>query len=167
MKRSWWRTGPPLKHAQPISHISSRQLLRQLAVLFLFLVIWGGGFFLVLRETSATESATTADIGASPDTASGVATTTISFQRDVLPIFNQICVKCHGDVRTEKSLVLKSYADLMQGSEDGPVVEPGDPRNSLLIDKIVTGKMPKSGPKLLPKQIRAIINWVQAGAPNN
>jgi hypothetical protein len=64
-------------------------------------------------------------------------------------------------------LVLKSYDDLMQGSENGSVVEPGDPGNSLLIDKIVTGKMPKTGPKLLPKQIRTIIEWVQAGAPNN
>ena len=94
-------------------------------------------------------------------------TASVSFARDVLPIFTQICVKCHGGEKTNKSLVLKTYDDLMQGSEDGPVVEPGDPRSSLLIDMIVKGKMPKNGPKLLPKQIQLIVDWVTAGAPNN
>jgi mono/diheme cytochrome c family protein len=96
-----------------------------------------------------------------------VVTTSVSFQRDVLPIFTQICVKCHGGEKTQKSLVLKTYDDLMQGSENGPVVEPGDPGNSLLVDMIVQGKMPKNGPKLLPRQIQTIVDWINAGAPNN
>ena len=102
-----------------------------------------------------------------PLTPTSTLTTSVSFQRDVLPIFTQICVKCHGGEKTQKNLVLKTYDDLMQGSENGPVVEPGDPGNSLLVDMIVKGKMPKNGPKLLPKQIQTIIDWVQAGAPDN
>lgn len=94
-------------------------------------------------------------------------TAAVSFARDVLPIFDQVCVKCHGGEKTQKSLVLKSYDDLMQGSENGPVILPGDPGNSVLIDMIVKGKMPKNGPKLLPAQIRVITDWVKAGAPNN
>jgi mono/diheme cytochrome c family protein len=167
MKPSWWRTGPPIKHQQPIPRLSSRQWLRQLAVVFLSLLVWGGIFFLFLGATGATGTPAPADVTASLATTADTSTTPVSFQHDVLPIFERICVKCHGGERTAKSLVLKSYDDLMQGSEDGFVVEPGDPTHSLLIDKIVTGKMPKTGPKLLPKQIRAIIEWVQAGAPNN
>ena len=94
-------------------------------------------------------------------------TSSISFQRDVLPIFTQICVKCHGGEKTNKSLVLKTYDDVMQGSENGPVVLPGNPGNSVLVDMIVQGKMPKNGPKLLPRQIQTIIDWIKAGAPNN
>jgi mono/diheme cytochrome c family protein len=94
-------------------------------------------------------------------------TTSISFQRDVLPIFTQICVKCHGGEKTQHGLVLKTYDDVMQGSDNGPVVLPGDPNNSVLVDMVVKGKMPKNGPKLLPRQIQAIIAWINAGAPNN
>jgi hypothetical protein len=100
-------------------------------------------------------------------TVAGGATTAVSFQRDVQPIFDQICVKCHGGEKTQKDLVLKTFDDLMQGSEDGPVIEPGDPGNSLLIDMIVKGKMPKNAPKLLPAQIRVITDWIKEGALNN
>ena len=83
------------------------------------------------------------------------------------PIFTQICVKCHGGEQTQHSLSLKSYDDVMQGSENGPVIVPGDVANSFLIEQIETGKMPKKGPKLLPKQIQTIVDWVAAGAPDN
>ncbi len=220
MKRSWWRTGPPIVHTRPVQRPMAAQWLRQLGVLCAIAAIWGGGFLVLLGATASsnvafvaqggtperratpgvtasfaptavvtntitsptpTSSASAAaptktaaahptdappsEVTASP--AAGTATDQISFQRDVLPIFTQICVKCHGGEKTEKSLVLKSYDDLMQGSENGPVVEPGDPANSLLVDLIQKGKMPKRGPKLLPAQIRAITDWVAAGAPNN
>jgi hypothetical protein len=32
---------------------------------------------------------------------------------------------------------------------------------------IIKGKMPKNGPKLLPKQIQTIVDWIKAGAPDN
>jgi hypothetical protein len=100
-------------------------------------------------------------------TVAGSATTTVSFQRDVQPIFDQICVKCHGGEEVKEGLNLKTYAEIMLGSNNGPVVVAGDPANSLLIDMIKQGKMPKRGPKLLPKQIQAIVDWVAAGAPDN
>jgi mono/diheme cytochrome c family protein len=91
----------------------------------------------------------------------------ISFARDVQPIFNQICVKCHGGEEVKEGLSLKTYAEIMQGSDNGAVIAPGDPANSLLVDMIQKGKMPKRGPRLLPKQIQAIVDWVTAGAQDN
>jgi len=76
-------------------------------------------------------------------------------------------VKCHGGEEVNEGLVLKTYAEIMAGSNNGPVIAPGDPGNSLLIDLITQGKMPKKGPKLLPGEIRIITNWVAAGAANN
>ncbi len=55
----------------------------------------------------------------------------------------------------------------MAGSMNGPVIEPGNVENSYLIEQIVTGKMPKKEPRLLPAEIRLITAWVEAGAPNN
>jgi hypothetical protein len=55
----------------------------------------------------------------------------------------------------------------MAGGVDGPAVLQGNPTNSLLIQMVVQGKMPKSGPLLLPSQIQILTQWVQEGAPNN
>lgn len=91
----------------------------------------------------------------------------VSYSRDVQPIFNQICVKCHGGEETKEGLSLKSYAEVMAGSNNGTVITPGDVVNSFLIEQVVSGEMPKRGPKLLPAQIRTLSDWVAAGAPNN
>jgi hypothetical protein len=49
----------------------------------------------------------------------------------VLPIFTSVCVKCHGGEKTEEALVLKTYADVMKGSDNGLVIEPGKSADSL------------------------------------
>lgn len=93
--------------------------------------------------------------------------TALSFSGDVLPIFQRRCVNCHGGEKTEEGLILKSYAEVIAGSWNGPVVEPGNSGESLLVEMISSGKMPKKGPRLLPAQVRAIIDWIDAGAPDN
>lgn len=91
----------------------------------------------------------------------------ISFAADVQPLFDRLCVKCHGGEKTEEGLVLKSYAEVMAGSNNGPVVVPGDTVNSLLVDLVTQGKMPKRGPRLLPGELRIITDWVAQGARDN
>ncbi len=98
--------------------------------------------------------------------------TEVSFKNDVLPILERRCVKCHGgeyqgEARTEEGLKLLSYEDVLAGSYNGPVIEPGDVENSFLIEQIVKGEMPKKEPRLLPAEIRLITAWVEAGAPDN
>ena len=55
----------------------------------------------------------------------------------------------------------------MAGSDHGPVIIPGDAGDSLMVQKLVKGTMPKRGPKLTPVQIQIITDWINAGAPNN
>ena len=62
---------------------------------------------------------------------------------------------------------LKSYADMMKGGQDGAVINPGDAANSMLVQSIAAGKMPKRGTKLPQAQIDTISAWVAAGAQNN
>lgn len=92
---------------------------------------------------------------------------TVSFTKDVLPILESRCTNCHGGDRTEKGLSLKTYNDLMAGSENGPVVTPGNAADSQLVQMIVNQKMPKRGPKLTPPQVQLITDWVSQGALNN
>lgn len=96
----------------------------------------------------------------------------VSFANDVMPVFERRCIKCHGgtndgELRVEEGLDLTTYELMMAGSYNGPVVEPGDVENSYLIEQIVKGEMPKKEPRLLPREIKIITDWVKAGAPNN
>lgn len=92
---------------------------------------------------------------------------TVSFAVDILPLFESRCKNCHGGNRIEEGLVLLSYADIIKGSQNGPVVTPGSANNSLLVELLVNQKMPKRGPKLTPSQIQPIIDWINQGALEN
>jgi hypothetical protein len=118
----------------------------------------------VPTPTSVPATASRTPVSATPTSKPAAS---VSFSRDVQPILDRVCVKCHGGEKTEEALVLKTYSDLMEGSDNGPVIAPGNSKDSLLIDLITQGKMPKKGPKLLPAEIRIITQWVDAGAPNN
>lgn len=91
----------------------------------------------------------------------------VSFAKDVLPIFENNCVKCHGGDFIRKNLDLKTFASMMAGSENGAVITPGEAANSLLAKQIISGKMPKKGSKLTPAEIQLIVDWINAGALNN
>lgn len=110
-------------------------------------------------STAATEPAATTEPAAQG--------ATVSFAHDVLPIIESRCTNCHGGDRVEKGLNLKTYDELMAGSESGPVVTAGDAADSKLIELLVTQKMPKRGPKLTPPQVQLITEWVNQGALNN
>jgi hypothetical protein len=60
-----------------------------------------------------------------------------------------------------------SYAGVMAGSEDGPVVVPGDLAASSLVQSIVSGEMPRRAPKLPASEIETIATWVDEGALDN
>ena len=91
----------------------------------------------------------------------------ISFANDIFPILESRCLNCHGGERVEEGLVMRSYADLMAGSDNGPVVVPGDSVNSQVAQLLLANKMPKRGPKLTPPQVQLIVDWINHGALNN
>lgn len=91
----------------------------------------------------------------------------VSFTNNVLPIFEQHCTECHGGDEPKEGLRLTSYAEVMAGSWNGSVIEPGDVENSYMIEQIVSGRMPKDRPKLPDADIEIISAWVEAGAPDN
>lgn len=95
------------------------------------------------------------------------ATATVSFVNNVLPIFESRCINCHGGERTQEGLDLKTYENLLAGSNNGSVLTPGNSDESLIVKQIVEGKMPKRGPKLTPSEVQVIIDWVNTGALNN
>lgn len=92
---------------------------------------------------------------------------TVSFSKDVMPIFANSCGDCHGGEQMKAGLDLTTYDSLMAGSSNGSVIVPGNSADSFLIQQVVNGKMPKRGPKLTAEQIKTISDWIDAGALNN
>ena len=115
------------------------------------------------ESVPATEAPAT-DAAATEPAAQGA---TVSFAGDVLPIIQSRCVSCHGGDRIEEGLLMRSHAEIIAGSDNGPVISPGDAANSLLVELVATQKMPKRGPKLTPPQVQVITDWVNQGAPDN
>ena len=74
-------------------------------------------------------------------------------------LFDEKCSACHGK---SGGLGLKSYADLMAGGKDGAAITEGDAENSPLVIKVKDGKHPG---KFTPDELRAVMDWIQAGAP--
>jgi hypothetical protein len=115
---------------------------------------------------AATDTALPSVVSPAP-TEAPAATAQISFAKDVLPILDNYCAKCHGIDQIKEGLDLTSYSNLMQGSFNGPVITPGNAKESLLVDLVSKGKMPKRGDKPSAADLQVIINWVNAGALNN
>jgi mono/diheme cytochrome c family protein len=93
---------------------------------------------------------------------------TLTFDEDILPIFKQDCSICHGQFGGWNSI---SYQAVMTSGDNAPVIIPGDSANSLLVQKLQGtassgGIMPPGG-KLPEATIQLIIDWINAGAPEN
>ena len=90
------------------------------------------------------------------------------FESDVRPLLAEHCYQCHSSKANPvfAKLYLDSLEGLRRGSESGPVVIPGRPDESRLI-QAVRGEllqMPPTG-KLAAGQIATLTKWVEIGAP--
>lgn len=83
-----------------------------------------------------------------------------SFTASVLPIFEAKCTGCHS---AGQSLNLTSYAHLMKGGPSGPVIVPGNPSASLLVEKMNEVHPAKTS----TEELEMIKAWIAGGAPNN
>jgi nitrate/TMAO reductase-like tetraheme cytochrome c subunit len=86
----------------------------------------------------------------------------LTFKDTVGPLLLSRCTNCHG-ASGIKGLDMTSYAGLMKGGEDGVVIVPGDPQNSLLVKK-QSDTQPHFG-QLTPEELKLVMDWIQAGAP--
>src|SRR5262249_20542634 len=58
------------------------------------------------------------------------------FERNIRPLLSAHCWKCHGKEANKGGLRLDSAANLRKGGESGPVVVPGKPDESRLIQAV-------------------------------
>ena len=91
-----------------------------------------------------------------------------SFQDDILPILTNRCAfaGCHV-AGGPYGIDLRTYDAVIAGGSTGAIVIAGNARESELVEQIVAGKMPPSGPPLPAAQIQLITDWINDGAKNN
>lgn len=91
--------------------------------------------------------------------------TAIDFARDVAPIIQQHCIRCHRTENRKGEVSLSTATDLM---ENGHVVA-AKPDDSTLLDLVTAAdgkrpKMPKEGEPLTEKEVATLRRWIETGA---
>ncbi|MGH8142906.1 MAG: c-type cytochrome domain-containing protein, partial [Steroidobacteraceae bacterium] len=87
----------------------------------------------------------------------------------IRPVLEQRCSNCHNSNKQKGGLNLSSYASLMKGGGDGPVIVKGNAQGSALIRRISLPQtsndyMPKGKSPLTADQIAVFRWWVNSGA---
>jgi WD40 repeat protein len=112
---------------------------------------------------------TTAAVTAGPQPPGTHAAAPVEFGRDVVPILEDNCLRCHNTSKTEGGLLVESYEDLMRGGDTGAPIVAGQPDDSPFILQVEGRAKPKMPPKadLQPDEIATLRAWVAGGAKNS
>jgi hypothetical protein len=94
---------------------------------------------------------------------------TVSFKKDIKPILEKSCYKCHGSKKQKGSLRLDQPKEIVAGGGNGAIVVPGDADRSALyslttLDSGDDDVMPSKGDHLTKEQTEKIRLWIKQGA---
>jgi hypothetical protein len=89
------------------------------------------------------------------------------FEKHVRPVLADHCHSCHGPKKQQAGLRLDTAEGVRKGSDEGPVVVPGEPNKSKLLASVKrAGDYPMPPNKPLPAEaVNALSEWVKLGAP--
>ena len=94
----------------------------------------------------------------------------VDYVGSVKPILETKCFACHGALKQEAGLRLDATSLILQGSDSGAVLEPGDADASLLLERVsatdIDYRMPPEGEgsPLDAAQVETIRTWINEGA---
>jgi mono/diheme cytochrome c family protein len=93
---------------------------------------------------------------------------TVSFAKDVAPIFVANCTGCHGTNQPRNNFSLNTIETLLRGGDRGEPILPGKPADSLLIKKLKGtadgARMPMNRTPLEEAVVAKIEKWIEEGA---
>jgi len=93
----------------------------------------------------------------------------VDFAKDIQPVLQQNCFKCHGAEKQKGKLRLDSREAALKGGKGGPAFVASDSAKSELLRRISLPKtdddfMPTEGEPLPKEQIALIKKWIEEGA---
>ena len=93
----------------------------------------------------------------------------IDFAHDIVPVLRKHCAECHSGDNRKGSFSIDTRPDILKGSENGLVIEPGKSAASrvmnLLTSDIEGERMPPEGARVSPKEVELLKRWIDAGVP--
>jgi mono/diheme cytochrome c family protein len=108
-----------------------------------------------------------ASAGSSLDANDSTAVTNagLTFEADVRPILKTHCFQCHGEEpELSGGFDVRLVRLMIAGGDSGPALDPGNPSESLVWDRIASGEMPPGSKKISPDEQQTIAAWIAAGA---
>ncbi len=86
------------------------------------------------------------------------------FDAEIAPILAKHCLECHGRSVQSGKLALGTETTALAGGATGPAVVPGKPDESLLLDYVDSGEMPRDRPPLNDVEKQRLRRWIVDGA---
>lgn len=86
-----------------------------------------------------------------------------AFERNIEPLLKAHCLKCHNPVDKQAGLDLTTQQRAWAGGESGAAIKPGDPDESLLLQRVQDGEMPPED-KLTAEEVAHLQQWIKGGA---
>ena len=88
-------------------------------------------------------------------------------KRNFAAIIREQCLRCHAGSKAQAGLDLSSRRGLLRGGDSGPAIVPGEPDESLFLQRVVEGSMPpiNDGPQLPAADVEVLRRWIRSGAP--
>ncbi|MCS7016270.1 MAG: PSD1 and planctomycete cytochrome C domain-containing protein [Gemmatales bacterium] len=108
-------------------------------------------------------------IGLSPVAAQGTSDGIAFFEARIRPALIKYCYECHSAQasKVRGGLLLDSRAGWQRGGNSGPVIIPGKPEASLLVQAVRYDRLKMPPKEKLPDQVIAdLTHWVKIGAPD-
>ncbi len=96
---------------------------------------------------------------------------TVSYLRQIKPLFTEKCVSCHGALRSEAGLRLDAIQFIRAGSDSGSIVEPESTKLCMLLERVTSReaeyRMPPddAGTALSEEQTRLLTSWIEEQLP--
>ena len=86
------------------------------------------------------------------------------FRRDVLPLFEAKCLRCHGEKKKDAKLDMRTVDALLLGGVTGPAIKPGNAQKSLLIELLHHNEMPpkKEKSRVTKEELVLLRRWIDA-----
>ncbi|MEQ2005207.1 MAG: c-type cytochrome domain-containing protein [Limisphaerales bacterium] len=84
------------------------------------------------------------------------------FKKDVLPVFEAKCLRCHGEKKRDAKLDMRTVGALLTGGVSGPAIKPGNAEKSLLIELLRYNEMPpkKETPRVTKEELALLRKWI-------
>ena len=92
-------------------------------------------------------------------------TVSLTYEKDILPVFKSKCLLCHGNPKKDGGLDLRTLKAVLEGGDGGAGVVAGKPADSPVWIRTDDGSMPKNPKDRLTKaEMKLLADWIAGGA---